>query len=117
MDWWKAKLDPLLLATIARAPRHGYAIISELRERSDGAFDLAEGTVYPALHRLERDGSIASDLQFVDGRRRRTYRVTAAGHAALQEQRREWHVFARGFDAVLETIALVTISHLRFGAA
>ena len=52
----KGHLDLLLLAAVQRRPTHGYAIADTLRARSDGAFDLPEGTLYPALHRLERAG-------------------------------------------------------------
>src|SRR5579875_159223 len=97
----KGHLDLLLLAVIGRRPAHGYAIIAALRDESGGAFDLPEGTVYPALHRLERGGLLASDWAEVDGRRRRIYRITAAGHAALAERSRVWLGFAAGVRAVL----------------
>jgi PadR family transcriptional regulator, regulatory protein PadR len=101
MELLKGKLDLLLLATVARVPLHGYAIIADLRESSGGTFDLPEGSVYPALHRLEREGLISSETCVADGRRRRTYRLTPAGEAALAAQRSEWKRFVRGFDAVL----------------
>ena len=56
----KGHLDPLVLAILEQGPAHGYAIIESLRERSGGAFDLPEGTIYPALHRLERAGTLRS---------------------------------------------------------
>jgi DNA-binding PadR family transcriptional regulator len=101
MELLRGKLDLLLLATIARLPLHGYAIIADLRERSDGTFDLPEGSVYPALHRLERAGLIASESKLVDGRRRRTYHLTTTGHATLASQREEWRGFVRGVDAIV----------------
>ena len=97
----RGHLDLLLLAAVAATPAHGYAIISTLRERSDGAFDLPEGTVYPALHRLEEQGLVASAWAAVAGRRRRVYRLTGGGAAALADHRREWRRFATGVDAVL----------------
>jgi PadR family transcriptional regulator PadR len=102
MNVLKGKLDLLLLATVARVPLHGYAIIADLRECSGGTFDLPEGSVYPALHRLERAGLIASESGLVDGRRRRTYHLTSPGLAALSAQRDQWHAFVRGFSAVVE---------------
>ena len=57
----KGHLDGLILATLQVGPAHGYAIAQTLRARSDGAFDLPEGTLYPALHRLERAGMVASE--------------------------------------------------------
>src|SRR5204863_6793945 len=72
-------LDVLLLAALSDGPRHGYAVKEALREGSGGRFDLPTGTVYPALHRLEAAGLIAGSWSVVDGRRRRSYRLTAAG--------------------------------------
>ena len=97
----KGQLDALILATLDAGPAHGYAVGQMLRERSDGAFDLPEGTIYPALHRLERDGLIESDWSTQDGRRRRVYRLTRSGTAALGARRREWSAFAGAVQAVL----------------
>jgi PadR family transcriptional regulator, regulatory protein PadR len=98
----RGHLDLLLLATLRDAgPAHGYAIIASLRERSVGAFDLPEGTVYPALHRLERDGLVDSEWDASAARRRRIYRLTPAGAGALAARRREWRTFARGVQAVV----------------
>ena len=94
-------LDALLLAILAWGPAHGYAAIDELRRRSGDAFDLPEGTVYPALHRLERAGLLASRWTSADGRRRRVYRLTRKGRGALARERREWAGFAEAIEAVL----------------
>jgi PadR family transcriptional regulator len=94
-------LDLLLLAVLDGPPRHGYALITLLRERSDGGFDLPEGTVYPALHRLEASGLVSSRWTDVAGRRRRVYALTAAGAAALVARRAEWSDYASGVEAVL----------------
>lgn len=97
----KGHLDALVLATFADGPAHGYAVIEELRRKSEGAFDLAEGTVYPVLHRLEADGLLASSWSTAAGRRRRVYRLTRRGRAALAERRAEWKRFANAVEAVL----------------
>jgi PadR family transcriptional regulator, regulatory protein PadR len=97
----KGHLDLLLLAAIESSPAHGYAIAETLRARSDGAFDLPEGTLYPALHRLERAGLIASRWSEVGGRRRRVYRLTRKGHQALAARHGEWRDFARAVRAVV----------------
>ena len=81
-DTLNGQLDPLILATVADEPAHGYAVLQRLKERSRGAFDLAEGTIYPALHRLERDGLLQSSWSNESGRRRRVYSVTRAGASA-----------------------------------
>jgi DNA-binding PadR family transcriptional regulator len=96
----KGHLELLLLATIAAEPSHGYRILELLRDRSDGAFDLAEGTVYPALYRLERTGLVTSSWSAAQGRRRRTYRLTRRGRTALAAERREWDLFARAVGRV-----------------
>lgn len=97
----KGHLDLLLLATVAARPGHGYEILAELRRRSQGAFELAEGTVYPALHRLEEAHLLASRWFEVAGRRRRVYSLTAAGRRALAHQERELDRFVIGVRAVL----------------
>jgi transcriptional regulator len=98
----KGHLDLLLLAAVRYGPAHGYAIVEQLRQRSGGTFDLAEGTVYPALHRLERAGLLGSRWSAAAGRRRRVYELTAAGRAALQDQARDWHRFSSAVSAVLD---------------
>ena len=97
----KGHLDLLILAALEAGPCHGYAVIESLRERSGGAFDLPEGTVYPALHRLEGQGLLASRWSAESGRRRRVYRLTAAGKAALRDQFQAWTVFSRAVVAVV----------------
>ena len=94
-------LDPIILAVLADEAKHGYAVIEEIKARSGGELDLPEGTVYPALHRLERQGLLRSVWTTAAGRRRRMYRLTASGRRELQSRTREWRTFARVVDAVL----------------
>jgi PadR family transcriptional regulator PadR len=96
----KGNLDLLLLSVLAAGPGHGYAIISALRDRSDGTFDLPQGTVYPALHRLEDAGLLISSWADASGRRRRIYGLTEQGAAALASEQAEWRRFAIGVQAV-----------------
>lgn len=98
----KGHVDLLVLATLSRAPLHGYGLVEELRDVSDGAFDLAEGTVYPALYRLEAAGLLSSTWSHVSGRRRRVYRLTRRGRGELTRERREWRQFA---DTMKEVVA------------
>jgi DNA-binding PadR family transcriptional regulator len=98
----KGHLDVLLLAALEHGPRHGYAVKEALREGSGGRFDLPTGTIYPALHRLERAGLTAGSWSTVDGRKRRTYRLTAAGRRQLHTDRSNWHSFAAAVTALLE---------------
>jgi PadR family transcriptional regulator, regulatory protein PadR len=97
----KGHLDLLLLSVLTGGAAHGYAIIGALRDRSEGAFDLPEGTIYPALHRLEKSGLLRSYWADEAGRRRRLYELTAAGATALTGMREEWRAFSRGVQAVL----------------
>jgi PadR family transcriptional regulator, regulatory protein PadR len=101
----KGHLYLLVLSVLHNAPAHGYAVIQRLAAQSDGAFDLPEGTVYPALYRLERTGLLTSAETVVDGRRRRVYGLTPAGEQALGERTGEWEQFAR---SVARTLAAGT---------
>jgi PadR family transcriptional regulator PadR len=97
----KGHLDALLLAVVAKEPAHGYAILERLRDRSGGAFDLPEGTIYPALHRLEEAGLLSSRWAPGATRRRRVYEVTARGRRALGRRREDWRAFSHAVEAVL----------------
>jgi len=98
----KGHLDLLLLAVLDGGPAHGYAVIDDLRRRSDGAFDLPEGTIYPALHRLEGNGLVKSEWSVQNGRRRRVYTLTRKGGRALGEQSSAWQSFSRAMTGALE---------------
>lgn len=97
----KGHLDLLLLSVVATGPMHGYAVMEALRATSSDAFDLPEGTIYPALNRLEKEQLLASDWSVVQGRRRRTYRLTGQGREALAEQRSRWEAFAAAVNQVI----------------
>jgi PadR family transcriptional regulator PadR len=95
------QLDLLLLAALTSGEAHGYAVISRIQEQSAGRFDLLEGSVYPALHRLEQMGFVSSRWARQDGRRRRTYALTALGRSALATKAADWADFVSGVGAVL----------------
>jgi PadR family transcriptional regulator, regulatory protein PadR len=97
----KGHLDLLLLSVLADGPAHGYAIIGELQERSAQELTLPEGTVYPALHRLEEAGLLRSHWADQAGRRRRLYELTAKGVSALGDLQGEWRRFSTGVQAVV----------------
>jgi transcriptional regulator len=97
----KGHLDLLLLAILENGPAHGYAIIETLRQRSGGTFDLPEGTIYPALHRLEEDGLLASHWSEDAIRRRRIYQLTQKGRQVLARRQQEWRQFAKAIDATV----------------
>jgi PadR family transcriptional regulator len=100
----KGHLDLLLLAVVADGPKHGYAVMEELKRRSDDAFDFPEGTVYPALHRLDESGLLSSEWSVVSGRRRRTYRLTDKGKGALGEHGLAWSRFSSAVSGVLQKV-------------
>jgi PadR family transcriptional regulator, regulatory protein PadR len=97
----KGHVDLLLLATLRHGPSHGYGVVEKLRGSSKGAFDLAEGTVYPALYRLEGAGLLASKWTSLGGRRRRVYRLTGRGRKELTRERSDWKSFANAMEAVV----------------
>ena len=92
----------LVLALLKQREMYGYEIIEELDRRSENAFRLKEGTLYPILHTLERDRLVtAREAQTPAGRTRRYYRITAAGLRSLEEREREWNAYARAVTAIL----------------
>ena len=105
MDKTRGYLDFMLLAALADGPAHGYLIIQRLRERSGGVFDYPEGSVYPALHRLEEAGLTSASWVTVSGRRRRIYGLTGKGKKALRSQATDWRRFARAVDAMVGRFA------------
>ncbi len=95
------QLDLILLGILAVGPRHGYGVIEQLRLRSGGALDLPEGTVYPALHRLENTGLLAADWSSAGGRPRKTYELTPAGSVELERRRACWQTFTCAVNATI----------------
>lgn len=95
-------LDMLILDVIARGPTYGYQIAQTVMAQSKGYFDLKEGSLYPALHRMERGKLLSAYWVDTDeGRRRKFYKLTPAGRRALDERRREWEQFSKSVDSVL----------------
>jgi len=90
---------------LAPGPAHGYAVIEEIRRKSGRAFDLAEGTIYPALHRLEQAGLLSSRWVTAEsGRRRRVYALTRQGGRALAERRAVWRQFSDAVGGLLDGV-------------
>lgn len=88
----------LLLAALDEGEGHGYALIERVRVRSGDVFALTEGSVYPALHRLEAAGAVRSRWERDGGRRRRVYILTRTGRRRLAAERAEWRAFVRAVD-------------------
>lgn len=98
----KGHLDMIVLAALSAGPAHGYAVIEEIRRRSGQAFDLPEGTIYPALHRLEQAGLLASRWVVAEsGRQRRVYKLTRRGQRALTERQAVWQRFSQAIAGLL----------------
>jgi len=98
----KGNTPTLVLAVLRDGPLHGYAIAREIERRSDNALRCKEGTLYPALHALERDGLILGGWRKEHGgRERKVYELTPAGTAALQERTRTWARFAAAIENVI----------------
>ena len=98
----KGHLDLIVLAALSGRPAHGYAVIEEIRRKSGQAFDLPEGTIYPALHRLEQAGLLVSRWETADSRRRRrVYALTRRGRGALADRRAVWQRFSDAIGGLL----------------
>ncbi len=102
-DLLRGQLDGLLLAVLADAPGHGYELARRVATRSGGQLDVPEGSLYPALHRLENEGMVTSRWALSDGRRRRIYQRTAAGRRHLASWQQERQTFVVAVDRVLGT--------------
>ena len=103
-DALRGSLDLLVLKTLSLAPMHGWGISQRIQQFSKGVLEVNQGSLYPALQRLEKDGLITSDWGTTDNNRRaRYYRITAAGRRALGEELENWKRFAAGLDAVLRS--------------
>lgn len=93
-DWLLGNIEPLLLYLINERPMYGYQIIKELEGRSQGYFKFKEGTLYPVLHRLEKDGLIRGEWRVLtSGRQRKYYHITEKGLVVLAERQGQWQEF------------------------
>ena len=103
-DALRGSLDLLVLKTLSLAPMHGWGISQRIQQISDGVLEVNQGSLYPALQRLEKDGMITSEWGTTDNNRKaRYYRLTPAGRRALGAELESWRRFAAGLDAVLRT--------------
>lgn len=105
-DLLRSSLDLLILKALGWGPKHGYAISEWIEEASDTVLLIEEGTLYPALHRLERNGWIAAEWGVSDANRRaKFYRLTAAGRKRYRDESPIWHRHARAIAATLTSAA------------
>jgi transcriptional regulator len=104
VDALRGSLDLLVLKTLSLSAMHGWGISQRVQQMSDGEFAMNQGSLYPALQRLEKDGLITSDWGVTDNNRQaRYYRITAAGRRALGREIESWKRLAAALDAVLRT--------------
>jgi transcriptional regulator len=97
-----APLELLILKTLARGPNHGFGITLHIQTVSEGLLRVEEGSLYPALHRLERDGLIAGEWRISDnGRRARFYALSDAGRRRLDQAEQQWSALSEGVGKVL----------------
>ncbi len=103
-DLLRGSLDLLVLKTLSLVPMHGWGISQRIQQMSKGILGVNQGSLYPALQRLEKDGLISSDWGMSENNRRaRYYRLTVAGRRVLGVELESWKRFATGLDAVLRT--------------
>ncbi len=103
-DVLRGSLDLLVLKTLSLAPMHGWGIGQRVQQISDGVLEVNQGSLYPALQRLEKEGLVTSDWGTTDNNRRaRYYSLTPAGRRALGAELESWRRFAAGLEAVLRT--------------
>ncbi|HLJ57208.1 MAG TPA: helix-turn-helix transcriptional regulator [Chthonomonadaceae bacterium] len=99
----KGNTPALVLAVLNDAPLHGYGIAREIERRTDNALKCKEGTLYPALHALERDGHVTGEWQRrPEGGERKVYAITPAGRAELERRVQTWKKFAAAIGRALE---------------
>ena len=102
-DLLQGTLDLLILKTLILAPLHGWGISKQLRALSDDVLQVNQGSLYPALYRLEDRGLIESEWGISpEGRRAKFYRLTRAGKRAFAAERKNWRVFTSAVEQVLE---------------
>src|SRR5882724_11670479 len=97
---FKGTLPTLILEALLHEPNHGYRIAQRIKNRSEGVLDFKEGTLYPALHKLENEGLVESYEGMEKGRSRRYYRITRPGRAALIRDRAEWRELSRAVTII-----------------
>jgi PadR family transcriptional regulator, regulatory protein PadR len=102
-DYLQGALDLLILQTLALGPNHGWGIQQRIKQVSREALTVSQGSLYPALHRLEAAGIVASEMTLSDNNRQaRVYRLTAAGRRRLTAETEDWRQFAGAIRRLLQ---------------
>ena len=100
-DLLRGSTDSLLLALVGESPMYGYSLIKEIEKRTEGELRFKEGTLYPALHRLEEEGLIKGEWVSVRGMERRYYSLTERGAEVLENRRKQWQQFSNAVDRII----------------
>lgn len=104
VDALRGSLDLLVLKSLLLTPMHGWGLSQRIQQKSKGILEVNQGSLYPALQRLEKEGLITSDWGMTENSRRaRYYRITRAGERALEVEVQSWRRFAMGLNAVLQS--------------
>jgi transcriptional regulator len=104
MDVLHSTLDLLILEVLSEGPLHGWAISQRIRERSKAALQVNQGTLYPALHRLEEDGILRATWTQSDTQRRvKSYELTRPGERRLLQERNAWRRYTSAIELVVQT--------------
>jgi transcriptional regulator len=101
----KGSLPLLILHTLSDGPKHGYRIAKDIKSQSQGVLDFKEGTLYPTLHGLEKQGLIEAFTEIENGRERRYYRLTDSGRDALDHELKQWERYSNAVSMVLKGAA------------
>ncbi len=104
LDLVQGTLDMLILKAVSLGPLHGYGILLRIQQMSGGQLEIQQGSLYPALYRLERQGAIASEWGESDNNRRaKYYRLTASGKAHLRAETAKWNRMSGVIAGILRT--------------
>ena len=98
---FKGSLPLLILHVLLDTPKHGYQIAKEIKQHSKDVLAFREGTLYPALHALEKQGAIQAFTEEVGGHTRRYYRLTETGHSLLQKEMEDWRMYSNAVNLIL----------------
>jgi transcriptional regulator len=105
LDLLQGTLDLLVLKAVSLGPLHGYGVLLRIQQLSRNRLEIQQGSLYPALYRLEHEGWIAGEWgQSENKRRARFYRLTAAGRRRLEAEEKKWNEFADVVGAILRTV-------------
>jgi PadR family transcriptional regulator, regulatory protein PadR len=106
LDLLQGTLDMLVLKAVSLGPLHGYGVLMRIQQISQNRLEIQQGSLYPALYRLEHEGLIAGEWGESDNKRKaRFYRLTAAGRRRLERETNKWNEFAGVVAVILNTVA------------